>query len=135
MSSSSRVNTNANDPAARETIRASYEFAVAHVGQDKDAGDIWKDYVDFLKSGTTSNTWEAQQRMDALRSVYHRAVVIPLENVELLWRELDSFETTLNKITVSNFMTTLECLLDLSTRSALFYYRQRNSLQISHHRT
>lgn len=38
--------------------------------------------------------------MDALRSVYHRAVVVPLENVEILWRELDSFENGLNKITV-----------------------------------
>lgn len=74
---------------------------MAHVGQDKDSGDIWKEYIDFLKSGTAGSTWEAQQRMDALRGAYHRAVVIPLENVEALWRELDSFETSLNKITVS----------------------------------
>ena len=38
--------------------------------------------------------------MDALRKVYHRAVQIPLENVEILWRELDAFENGLNKITV-----------------------------------
>lgn len=38
--------------------------------------------------------------MDALRKTYHRAVQIPLENVETLWKELDSFENGLNKITV-----------------------------------
>lgn len=38
--------------------------------------------------------------MDALRKVYHRAVQIPLENIEQLWSELESFESNLNKITV-----------------------------------
>ena len=39
--------------------------------------------------------------MDALRKAYHRAVPIPLENVEKLWHELEAFETGLNKITAS----------------------------------
>lgn len=39
--------------------------------------------------------------MDALRKVYHRAVQIPLENVETLWSELETFETNLNRITAS----------------------------------
>lgn len=39
--------------------------------------------------------------MDALRKVYHRAVQIPLENVETLWSELESFENNLNRITAS----------------------------------
>ena len=38
--------------------------------------------------------------MDALRKIYHRAVQIPLENVEKLWSELETFESGLNKITV-----------------------------------
>lgn len=38
--------------------------------------------------------------MDALRKVYHRAVQIPLENVEGLWKEYEAFENALNKITV-----------------------------------
>ena len=41
--------------------------------------------------------------MDALRKVYHRAVQIPLENVETLWSELETFENNLNRITVSTF--------------------------------
>lgn len=94
------MNANANDPNSRNTIKKAYEFALNHIGQDKDSGEIWKDYIDFLKGTETHTTWDAQQKMDALRSAYHRAVVVPIESVESLWRELDAFETNLNKITV-----------------------------------
>ena len=47
--------------------------------------------------------------MDALRKVYHRAVQIPLENVEALWQELEAFENGLNRITV----TAPSCTCDL----------------------
>lgn len=45
---SSRLNVT---PAQRDNIRISYEFALNHVGQDKDSGQIWSDYIQFLKSG------------------------------------------------------------------------------------
>ena len=45
--------------------------------------------------------------MDALRKVYHRAVQIPLDNVEALWQELETFETGLNRITAKKFMADL----------------------------
>lgn len=110
----------------RDTIRKAYEFALSHVGQDKDSGEIWMEYIAFLKSGEVSvdvtfsgpllisanivmkatTTWEEQQKMDALRKVYHRAVQISLENVEAIWRELDQFENGLNKITVRNISST-----------------------------
>lgn len=34
----------------RETLSQAYEFSLAHVGQDKDSGDIWMDYIRFLES-------------------------------------------------------------------------------------
>jgi cleavage stimulation factor subunit 3 len=46
--------------------------------------------------------------MDALRKVYHRAVQIPLENVETLWSELETFENNLNRITASIMLAALE---------------------------
>ena len=46
----SRVNPNPTDVNARQTIKKAYEFALNHVGQDKDSGEIWRDYIDFLKS-------------------------------------------------------------------------------------
>jgi hypothetical protein len=47
-----------------------------------------------------NTTWDEQQKMDALRKIYNRAVQIPLDNVEKLWHELEAFETGLNRITV-----------------------------------
>jgi len=38
-------------PETRDIVRKAYEFALNHVGQDKDSGDIWMDYIQFLKSG------------------------------------------------------------------------------------
>ncbi|KAJ3507883.1 hypothetical protein NLJ89_g6057 [Agrocybe chaxingu] len=91
----------------RDIVKTSYEFVLNHVGQDKDSGAIWNDYIQFLKSGETTTTWEEQQKMDSLRKVYHRAVQIPLDNVERLWQDLEAFETGLNKITAKKFMTDL----------------------------
>ncbi|KAG8934999.1 mRNA 3'-end-processing protein rna14 [Tulasnella sp. 418] len=103
-----RVNTNTTDPSTRDVVRKAYEFALSHVGHDMDSGQIWRDYIDFLKNTLDSKTtWDAQQKMDALRSAYHRAVVIPLDNVEALWRELDQFENGLNKITAKKFLADL----------------------------
>ena len=87
-------------PETRDTVTKSYEFALQHVGQDKDSAEIWSEYIQFVKSGQTSSTWEEQQKMDALRKIYQRAVQIPLENVEILWKDYEAFENTLNKITV-----------------------------------
>ncbi|KAF9530907.1 hypothetical protein CPB83DRAFT_919848 [Crepidotus variabilis] len=94
-------------PAQRDIVRKSYEFALSHIGQDKDSGAIWHDYIQFLKAGETTTTWEEQQKMDSLRKVYHRAVQIPLDNVERLWQDLESFETNLNRITAKKFMADL----------------------------
>ncbi|KAG5340689.1 hypothetical protein C0989_000732 [Termitomyces sp. Mn162] len=94
-------------PSTRDAVHKSYEFAVKHIGHDKDSGDIWRDYIQFLRSGETTTTWEEQQKMDALRKVYHRAVQIPLECVETLWQELESFENNLNRITAKKFMSDL----------------------------
>ncbi|KIJ12905.1 hypothetical protein PAXINDRAFT_117668 [Paxillus involutus ATCC 200175] len=99
-----RVNTS---PSSREAVSRAYEFALNRIGQDKDSGEIWHDYIQFLKAGETTTTWEEQQKMDALRKVYHRAVQIPLENVEKLWSELETFENSLNKITAKKFMSDL----------------------------
>ncbi|KIO06747.1 hypothetical protein M404DRAFT_998863 [Pisolithus tinctorius Marx 270] len=99
-----RVNTS---PTSREAVSRAYEFALNRIGQDKDSGEIWHDYIQFLKAGETNTTWEEQQKMDALRKVYHRAVQIPLENVEKLWSELEAFENGLNKITAKKFMSDL----------------------------
>lgn len=51
--SSRRINTG---PSTRDTVRKAYEFALAHVGQDKDSYEIWNEYIQFLKSGEVNES-------------------------------------------------------------------------------
>ncbi|RKP09201.1 hypothetical protein THASP1DRAFT_14564, partial [Thamnocephalis sphaerospora] len=90
--------------AGRSTVIKAYETALQYIGVDKDAGGIWSDYVNFIKAGEASTTYEEQQRMDALRRVYRRAIAIPLTNVEALWREYDAFENGLSRVTAKKFL-------------------------------
>lgn len=39
------------DPSSRDTVRKAYEYALNHIGHDKDSNEIWTDYIQFLKSG------------------------------------------------------------------------------------
>ena len=32
-------------------MRKAYEYALNHIGHDKDSNEIWTDYIQFLKSG------------------------------------------------------------------------------------
>ena len=99
--------TNAIDPAdperakaARTVVGKSFDFALAHIGIDREAGPIWRDYLAFLREGVTAGQWEEQQRMDALRKTYQRAICIPLGEVEQIWTEYNYFEQSINKMTV-----------------------------------
>ncbi|SCV72519.1 BQ2448_4056 [Microbotryum intermedium] len=93
---------------ARATIAKSFEFALQHVGQDRDAGSLWSEYLEFLKEGSgRGSQWEDQQRMDALRKVLQSAVQIPLENVEQIWQEYNAFENNLSKLTAKKFLAEL----------------------------
>lgn len=94
-----------NDPTgrARQTVSQSYEFVLNNIGQDRDAGGIWSDYIQFIKTGPGQiggTGWQDQQKMDILRKAYQRAIAIPMANVNSLWKEYDQFEMGLNKMTV-----------------------------------
>ena len=39
------------DPSSRDTVRKAYEYALNHIGHDKESNEIWTDYIQFLKSG------------------------------------------------------------------------------------
>ena len=39
---------------AKADITKSFEFALDHVGMDREAGDLWKEYIGFLRAGEVS---------------------------------------------------------------------------------
>jgi cleavage stimulation factor subunit 3 len=101
-----RVNDLTNDATgnARTTVSQAYDFVLQNVGIDRDSGQIWQDYIQFLRSipGQIGGTgWQDQQKMDTLRRAYQRAVGVPMSSVSSLWKEYDQYEMSLNKVTVS----------------------------------
>ena len=97
-------NINVGGAEARATVSKAYEFVLQHVGLDRDSSSIWTEYIGFVKTGQAHNTWEEQQKMDTLRRIYQRAVCIPINNIESVWREYDQFENSLNRITAKKFL-------------------------------
>ena len=96
--------TNDASGASRNTIAQAYDFVLATIGMDREAGRIWQEYIQFIRQGPGAvggTTWQDQQKMDQLRKTYQRAVCVPMANVNDLWKEYDQFEMSLNKITVS----------------------------------
>lgn len=90
---------------ARNTITQAYDFALNLIGNDKDSGTIWQDYIAFVKSGPGNaggTGWQDQQKMDSLRAIYQRAITVPMQATTALWKEYDVFEMSLNKMTVGH---------------------------------
>ncbi|GAP88546.1 putative mRNA 3 -end-processing protein RNA14 [Rosellinia necatrix] len=98
-----------NDPSgqARQTVSQAYEFVLNNIGQDRDAGTIWQDYISFIKSGPGQlggTSWQDQQKMDLLRKAYQRAICVPTANLNIFWKEYDQFELGLNKMTGRKYL-------------------------------
>jgi cleavage stimulation factor subunit 3 len=92
---------------ARQVVSQSYDFVIDNIGCDKDSGKIWAEYIQFIKYGPGTvggSSWQDQQKMDQLRKAYQRAICVPIQNVNTLWKEYDQFEMGLNKTTGRKFL-------------------------------
>jgi cleavage stimulation factor subunit 3 len=96
-----------SDDTGRATVGRTYDFVLDLVGFDKDAGDIWADYIAFVQKApgiVGGSGWQDQQKMDLLRKAYQRAISKPISNVNTLWKEYNQFEMGLNKTTGRKFL-------------------------------
>jgi cleavage stimulation factor subunit 3 len=95
-----------NDPTgnARTTVSQAYDFVLNNIGIDRNSGQLWSDYIQFLK-GTPGQIggqgWQDQQKADNLRKAFRRAISTPMTTVNNLWKDYDQFENTQNRATVS----------------------------------
>ena len=65
----------------------AYDFALNNMGMDFASSSIWNDYIMFLKNVDAVGSYAENQKISAIRKIYHRGVVIPMLNVENLWYE------------------------------------------------
>ncbi|KAJ3228371.1 mRNA 3'-end-processing protein rna14 [Clydaea vesicula] len=90
----------------RTIINNTFEFVLSNVGFDPNSSSIWSDYINFIKSGECNPaSYEYQVKIDKLRKIYQQATVTPIANIEQLWKDYDSFENGLNKITAKKFIS------------------------------
>ncbi|CAL5870382.1 uncharacterized protein PFLUO_LOCUS4618 [Penicillium psychrofluorescens] len=92
---------------SRTVISSAYDLALTYIGMDKDSGNVWSDYVEFIRSGPGTvggSGWQDQQKMDLLRKAYQKAIGVPTQAVNTLWKEYDQFEMGLNKLTGRKFL-------------------------------
>ncbi|TXT07763.1 uncharacterized protein COLE_04687 [Cutaneotrichosporon oleaginosum] len=94
----------ADAEAARTTVTQAYEYALKECGVDRESGEIWQEYITYLGENKTRNPWEQQQISDNIRKIYQRAVAIPLNNVEALWKNYDAFESAQSKVAAKKYL-------------------------------
>jgi len=89
--------------AGRQVVSQAFDSVLANIGQDPESGPVWKDYIQFVRSGPGTvggSSWQDQQKMDTLRKAYRQAVVVPHQETESIWRDYYAFENSLNPVTV-----------------------------------
>ncbi|OQO01677.1 hypothetical protein B0A48_12714 [Cryoendolithus antarcticus] len=90
------------DGSKRALISSVFDVVLDKVGIDPEAGDLWREYIDFLKAGPGTvggSGWQDMQKVDLLRKAYQRAIALPHDETIKLWKEYDSFEIGLNRAT------------------------------------
>jgi len=87
-----------NGSTNNEEVVAAFECTLTAVGLDSTSGPIWIDYLRFIKSQPVNSSIEEGQKMEQLRKLFQRAVVQPLQNLEIIWKDYDAYENGLNKI-------------------------------------
>ena len=89
-------------PAHREQIIQGFKMTFEHIGIDPDAGDLWREYIDFVKDGpgnVSGQGWQDLQKVDLLRQVYQQATKLPHGELVKLWKEYEAFEMNIHKQT------------------------------------
>ncbi|GLD98713.1 hypothetical protein PINS_up007431 [Pythium insidiosum] len=84
---------------ARQLLCDAYELAIDRVGGSIHAAPVWQSYVAFLQEDTDP------QAFLAVRKVFHRAVLVPLNNMDTIWRDYEKFERAIpnNEALAQNF--------------------------------
>lgn len=81
----------------QEETKKAFEFMLSYVGSDIASGPVWMEYIAFLKSLPAAHPQEETHRMTVVRKVYQRAIITPTHHIEQLWKDYDSFESSVSQ--------------------------------------
>ena len=117
-----------NDVTTEEgvnTMKSVYEYSVDVVGEDADAGDLWMDYCQFLRSTeatlivTDVAVEQAPSARDMIvRRTYQKAISVPMHKLDAVYKVYEAFELEKNKALARALLQEIAPKL-LLTRTAL----------------
>ncbi|CDW56910.1 cleavage stimulation factor subunit 3 [Trichuris trichiura] len=81
----------------REKMAEVYDFALEKVGLDLYSSQIYSEYISFLKGVPATGSYAENQKISAIRKVYHRAIATPMINLEQIWVEYCVYEKSVNQ--------------------------------------
>lgn len=93
------------DQNIKQVGTEAFEFAINSVGIDLESGSLWLKYAAFVSSWKSENALEDAQKIQMIRKIYHRAVSVPLNDIESVWKQYDAFENELSRSTAKQFTT------------------------------
>ena len=107
------------------TMKSVYEYSVDVVGEDADAAEVWLDYCRFLRNAPATfivadvKPEQAESARDVVvRRCYQRAITVPLNKLDVVYKEYEAFENEKNKALARALLQDLAPKL-LLTRTAL----------------
>ncbi|KAJ1915458.1 mRNA 3'-end-processing protein rna14 [Mycoemilia scoparia] len=102
----------------RDEVASAYEYCLGYIGFDREAGVIWSDYIQFVLSEEVFHTWSMSKKVETARSLFHRAISIPLLNIEEIWKQYDAFENEQDKIRAKKNLGDVSAIY-MTARSAM----------------
>ena len=76
----------------RKAYENVFEKAVDNVGMSVDSDELWREYVGFARDFPESANDDATKKLVRLRKVLQRAICIPMNGLEILWKEYEALE-------------------------------------------
>ncbi|EEE53465.1 hypothetical protein OsJ_36592 [Oryza sativa Japonica Group] len=115
-----RVNDKRGSDGLEETKKA-FDFMLNYVGNDVASGPVWMDYIAFLKSMPVVTPQEESHRMTTVRKVYQKAILVPTNHVEQLWKDYENFENSVSRTLAKGLLSEYQPKFN----SAKAVYRER----------
>ncbi|KAL5205201.1 hypothetical protein ABZP36_033410 [Zizania latifolia] len=115
-----RVNDKRGSEGLEETKKA-FDFMLNYVGNDVASGPVWMDYIAFLKSMPVVTPQEESHRMTTVRKVYQKAILVPTNHVEQLWKDYENFENSVSRTLAKGLLSEYQPKFN----SAKAVYRER----------
>ncbi|XP_062232368.1 cleavage stimulation factor subunit 77 [Phragmites australis] len=115
-----RVNDKRGSVGLDETKKA-FDFMLNYVGNDAASGPVWMEYIAFLKLMPAVTPQEESHRMTTVRKVYQKAILVPTNHVEQLWKDYENFENSVSRTLAKGLLSEYQPKFN----SAKAVYRER----------